>query len=708
MEISGVQPVLDCKSESQFKVSDSITDPVSNPIKVSAPGSLMLFGEHAVLNGHHALVAAIDQFITITLTKRHDHKIKIVSDLGEFECECDKLPFELEKMHSFTFILTTLLEIQKKIGSFCNGFELEVQSDFSHEIGFGSSAAVVVATLNALSLWLNLNFTKENIFELGRNIIQKVQGKASGADIAASVYGGILYYSCAPLSIKKIDKFPPIVAVYSGYKTKTKDVLQKVEKRFLGKNENHLQNVYSAMEHCTQRALEALNSENWQELGLCMNVQQGFLNALGVSDEKLENILFQMRKDTGILGAKISGSGLGDCLIGLGSLKDTTENKDTIEKNLKETFKDEKIRLIPVRITQRCLTPLRSDLRVRPQRCQTPFRDLAKIPQEKSSTAFAPANIALCKYWGKRDTVLNLPVTNSLSISLGNYGSWTKVTPLQNQNKNQDIIILNDKLCSPDSSFAMRLKAFLDLFRRGQEIYFEIDTKSNLPIAAGLASSASGFAACVKALNKLYRWNLTPQMLSLFARLGSGSACRSLWHGFVEWEKGCDPLGFDSVATHFNHPWKELRVGLLILDSNTKSLSSREAMQRTVTTSDFYKEWPSLIDKHLMILKQAIKEKDFKTLGETSETNALCMHALMQTSIPPIVFSSQKTLEVWNQIWNLRKEGLEVYFTQDAGPNLKLLFLEKDLETIVKNFKDLIVIAPFLHEQSENLEACHV
>jgi diphosphomevalonate decarboxylase len=151
--------------------------------------------------------------------------------------------------------------------------------------------------------------------------------------------------------------------------------------------------------------------------------------------------------------------------------------------------------------------------------------------------AFAPSNIALCKYWGKRDEELNLPVTASLSISLGRLGSTTKLS----LRPDSDVVRLDKKELAPDSPFARRIGAFLDLFRRDAGMYFEVEAVNTIPTAAGFASSASGFAALVTALDELFGWELDKRELSILARLGSGSACRSLHHGFVEWRAGTRP-----------------------------------------------------------------------------------------------------------------------------------------------------------------------
>jgi len=295
---------------------------------------------------------------------------------------------------------------------------------------------------------------------------------------------------------------------------------------------------------------------------------------------------------------------------------------------------------------------------------------------------FAPTNIALCKYWGKRDAELNLPMTNSLSISLPDKGASTLL-----ESSEQNEIIVNNQSIALSSSFGKRLIEFLNLFPLRSCLRVTIDV--NIPIAAGLASSACGFASLVKALNQFYAWQLSDRELSILARLGSGSACRSLWDGFVEWHQGERADGMDSHGELLKDTWPELNIEVLLVSEKEKSISSRQAMEHTIKTSAAYHQWPQKIDADLRALKQAIHEKDFTLLGETAESNALMMHAMMLTAQPPIQYSTPQTLALMQKIWNLRREGLLLYFTQDAGPNLKILFLEKDKLQVNQSINEL-------------------
>lgn len=314
---------------------------------------------------------------------------------------------------------------------------------------------------------------------------------------------------------------------------------------------------------------------------------------------------------------------------------------------------------------------------------------------ENNTLAYAPANIALCKYWGKRNEQLNLPYTSSLSISLGNKGTTTSIKILSSSDS--DIIFLNDQQKENDSVFATRLISFLNLFRPSTTTFFEIKTYSTIPIAAGLASSASGYAALVLALNKLFKWELSFKELSILARLGSGSACRSLWHGFVKWHAGYSDDGMDSYAEPLKMTWPDLCIGLLILSTSEKNPGSTIAMKKSLA-SDFFSSWLEKSKKDLSELPLSIEQHDFSNFGRIVESNALAMHSVTHTTWPPIYYSLPETIANMHLIWAMRKSGIELYFTQDAGPNLKLMFLKKDVETIKKYFKDIEIIFPFSFE----------
>ncbi len=313
----------------------------------------------------------------------------------------------------------------------------------------------------------------------------------------------------------------------------------------------------------------------------------------------------------------------------------------------------------------------------------------------EKAIAFAPANIALVKYWGKRDSKLNLPVTDSLSIDLGNLGTETTI---EYSPDGQDTVILNGNKLAQDDPFAVKVINFVDLFRSAlnqaatDRPALTITTNNNIPTGAGVASSASGFAALTKALDQFFGLALAGRELSLLANLGSGSASRSIFKGFVYRHAGTDPDGMDSYSEPLPYTWPELKIGLITVSAKAKRVSSRDGMERTVATSPLYKKWPDQVKSDMAKMLDAIKEKDFELLGATAESNALAMHECMRAATPPLNYFEPETEAIISKVQELRREGLPLYLTIDAGPNVKLLYLNKDEEKVKTEFPDMRVV----------------
>ncbi len=299
----------------------------------------------------------------------------------------------------------------------------------------------------------------------------------------------------------------------------------------------------------------------------------------------------------------------------------------------------------------------------------------------------ASVNIALCKYWGKRNEELNLPVTSSLSIGLPGLGAQTKV-----RSAARDVFFVNGTRMDSAANAAVRVFDFIRLFT---EAPMEVKTESTVPLAAGLASSASGFAALTKALNDGFGWNLSGRDLSILARLGSGSASRSVFDGFVQWHVGSRGDGMDSFAEPLEAVWPDLRMGLLVLSDKAKKIGSREAMKRTVETSKLYQQWPARVEEDLAGLQEAISQRNLTQLGRHAEQNALGMHATMLESWPPVIYWLPESVEAIHRVHALRESGVPVYFTMDAGPNVKLMFTAAEEVAVQSSFPKVRIIAPF-------------
>lgn len=304
------------------------------------------------------------------------------------------------------------------------------------------------------------------------------------------------------------------------------------------------------------------------------------------------------------------------------------------------------------------------------------------------ATARANTNIALIKYWGKRDEKLFLPMNSSLSITLDRFYTTTTVEFMKELK--EDSLIIND---NPGSlADTIKISNFLNKVRKfaGVNHHAKIVTANNVPTAAGFASSASGYAALAAAATKALSLEVTNDELSIIARQGSGSACRSIYGGYVEWEMGERADGRDSFAKQIL-PEKEWKLTILsaIVATGEKRISSRDGMKSTVETSPFYKGWLDTVSGDLYEAKSAIKERDFIKLGEVMEGNALKMHATMLGARPPILYWESGTMEVIYCIRELRLSGIPAYFTIDAGANVKVLCLTEDEEKITKVLKEL-------------------
>jgi diphosphomevalonate decarboxylase len=314
-------------------------------------------------------------------------------------------------------------------------------------------------------------------------------------------------------------------------------------------------------------------------------------------------------------------------------------------------------------------------------------------PIKQQGDAYAPSNIALIKYWGKRNQDLHLPFNSSVSVSLGDKGAKTSIKVIE---ADQHLVILNGKTVSQGSGFYLNIQAYLDLFKAHLPYVFEIQTISTVPIAAGVASSACGFAALLSAIDDLFGFGVSKNQLSILARLGSGSASRSLWNGFVQWDKGVEDDGMDSFARPLDIMWPEFMIGLWCFDKGEKPVSSREGMQRTVETSQLYKAWPELAESACEEMCGFIKAKDFRSVGMLAEANALMMHKTMHDAKPAVNYWQQTSVSAMDQVRQARQQGLDVYFTMDAGPNLKLLGQQKDLEKLKESFPAVDWVLPLV------------
>jgi diphosphomevalonate decarboxylase len=317
--------------------------------------------------------------------------------------------------------------------------------------------------------------------------------------------------------------------------------------------------------------------------------------------------------------------------------------------------------------------------------------DAASESSVKAS-ASAHANIALVKYWGKRDGALNLPARGSLSLTLS--ALTTRASVSFEPSATEDRLTINNT--PADAAATSRLTRWLDIVRAASKLDSRatVDTESNFPTASGLASSASAFAALALAASAALDLPTDPRTLSILARRGSGSAARSIFGGLVRMNAGRAPDGTDCFAEHIEHPWSApdspLRMVIAIVGGGAaKAHSSRDAMQHCAQTSPLYPGWLESVDNDLEAAQAAIADGDFDALGTITEASALTMHATMMASRPGVVYFRPETLAIAERVRELRGSGVRAYYTMDAGPHVKILTLADQVEAVVSSLKEL-------------------
>jgi diphosphomevalonate decarboxylase len=300
----------------------------------------------------------------------------------------------------------------------------------------------------------------------------------------------------------------------------------------------------------------------------------------------------------------------------------------------------------------------------------------------EEAVAVAHPNIALVKYWGKRDESFFLPVTGSLSMTLDIYPTTTTVRLIDGP---ADVVVLNG--CRAAGTAHARVERFLDLVRaraRRAEHALVISTNTG-PTGAGLASSASGFAALAAAASACYGLDEGARGLSRLARRGSGSACRSVFGGFVVWHAG-DGFGeagdLSSYAEQIDGDALDPALVVAVVDTASKAVSSREAMRRTCATSPLYRSWAESSASDLHEMRKAIARRDLPAVGEIAERNALGMHATMLAAKPSIRYLSPGSVTILDRVLALRDDGVAAYATIDAGPNVTVLCARADAQRV--------------------------
>lgn len=297
-------------------------------------------------------------------------------------------------------------------------------------------------------------------------------------------------------------------------------------------------------------------------------------------------------------------------------------------------------------------------------------------------TAIAPSNIAFIKYWGKKDEKLRLPENGSISINLSNLNTTTTVE-FSSQFKNDQVIIDN----KTDLNEKTRVIKHLDRIRQlaGINLKAKVVSQNNFPTGTGLSSSASGFAALTLAATAAAGLKLSQKELSILARQGSGSACRSIPDGFVEWLDGDTSETSYAVSLYPPSHW-EIADVVVVVSADKKEVSSTEG-QKLAQTSPFFPTRLARIKEKIKRMKKLLKEKKFPEFGELIESEALELHAIMLTSTPSLVYWLPGTVSIMRLVKKLRNEGLAVYFTINTGQDIHLMVEKKNITPLMTKLK---------------------
>ena len=290
------------------------------PASASAPGSLMLMGEHAVLRGYPAIIQSLPECLTVTITPRSDQNLWIQSSLGSLELsfldlleqprsKLDLKQLRPEDFKKFEYVLRTLEHWLSTLNT-NPGFSLEITSDFKSSVGLGSSTAVVVATLKALNQANLTPLNPEELFTQSLQIIRSIQGQASGADVAASVYGGCLFYQAETIEI--LPYLSLIEWKFSGEKVPTREAIAKVN----ALDADYLEPIFEKIHQSVLNAKSAMLQKDAQKFAQSLIANQKLMEALFLDTPSLKNARLDLAKNPEILATKISGAGLGDGVIG--------------------------------------------------------------------------------------------------------------------------------------------------------------------------------------------------------------------------------------------------------------------------------------------------------------------------------------------------------------------------------------------------------
>ncbi|MBS2025416.1 MAG: diphosphomevalonate decarboxylase [Deltaproteobacteria bacterium] len=620
---------------------------MSGPFLASAPGKVLLLGEHAVVYGEPALAAALPRRL----------QVKLWPDEGGplIDIEGGTVP-PPELTQAFEGLCAAA-------GAPHARYRVRISSEIPLGGGLGSSAALGVALARAVCAATNQECPPQRAAELALALERVFHGAASGVDPAICARGGILLFQRGDLAPTKSSAGEPViepvfasgpfglVVAQTGRQRGTRSTVLPLRERRAERPHLYDPLIRQLGDLATGGKL-ALEKGDLVELGVRFDAAHGLLGALGVSCPELDQCVASLRA-AGALGAKLTGAGGGGAAIGLAR---DGEHAAQIAQRLQSLGASAfAVTLGGEPGGQKGASERASEAAPRKASTRTPGR--------RRATAIAHANIALTKYWGKRDEALLLPEASSLSLALDKLRTRTTVE----LGAPEDSLLLDGKPASAKE--VSRARSLLDA--AGIHEKAAIESHNEFPTAAGLASSASGFAALAVAACAAAGLKKSTAELSALARLGSGSAARSVPGGWSVWR--------DETAEQVFPPshW-DVRMVVALCAAGPKEVGSRDGMKLSKETSPYHAAWIAQCERDLPEALKHLAARDLDALGALAERNALRMHADALAAAPPLLYWQPATIGCLKQLARLREGRVRAWATIDAGPHVVALCTPDD------------------------------
>lgn len=624
-------------------------------MKVIVPSKVILFGEYAVCKNSSAIVSSSENYKTVL------NVVVTRSDNDDISCKNEFISSILPLAKD---ILFTLFPSKISFHQLIHSVEIIVDENIPIGIGFGSSSSIIVAVCLVLSrLYSVETFTKEEIFELSYKTEKTVfkTDQISGVDVAGCIYGGCFIFDGETKKIKyNYEDLSFLRNIQLHYQTescnrhKTNIILPNVLDIMTN---NHIM----AINDIVHNAHNDIRSKQYHSLREYMSMNQSILDCFMIGNNPTNDPC-----------AKLSGSGLGGLYISY------IEDRSKIEGDF--------------------LTPSLYGCRI--EEVDIPIiLEMIQAKIKKSNIldhckyyAEAPSNIALIKYWGKTSHYnmyyqKQLPRNSSISLTLPNLLSKTTVWFSKGKRELYPEIIKNNQ----------KLKWLLDRINVFDDFHIDFSSENTFPTGCGIASSASGTAALVNAISKLYKLEtvLSKQELhywkSQWSRLGSGSACRSILDitsTFVIWNQDASNTVEELRLTDDN-----LKHCVVVLNEKPKKVSSHDGHNQVDTSIiQMYRE--TIANTSLQNMIYAIKTGNWKRVGEICENDTMLMHSVMCSSEPKLQYITTETIQfvrkfiMWRDRMEKENDQWVAFFTIDAGPNPHIIYNSLFHEQVV-NFINL-------------------